>query len=126
MEAKKGDHEMTHPDSPCRPGKPRVDLETRLYRWLGQYDGVIYTDPPGDRLYMCRTKDSVIKTGNDGSVLWIGTPDTWYWHCRFPEARKLAWFILWNWWAKSTWFGLRRWLWYRLLARQCNRIRGKA
>lgn len=28
------------------------------------------------------------------------------------EARQLAWWILWDWWAKATWFGLKRRLWY--------------
>lgn len=25
---------------------------------------------------------------------------------------KLAWFILWTWWAKGTWFGMKTRLWY--------------
>ncbi len=95
-------------------------IEDHLYRALGQYDGVIYTLPPGDQSYHRRTDDSVIKTSNDGFELWFGTPDHWDWHCKFPEARKLAWFILWTWWAKGTWFGLRSWLWYKLLARRCR------
>lgn len=103
-------------------GRQRVGFEERLYQWLGQYDGVIYTDPPGDKLRMKGT-DYVIKTSNDGYELWIGTMDEWRWHCRFPEARRLAWFILWTWWSKSTWFGLRRWAWYKLLTRQCDKTR---
>lgn len=106
-----------------RIGPERIDLETWLYRRLGQHDGVIYTHPPGDSLYMVRTEDRVIKTGNDGFELWIGSPDQWYWHCKFDEARRLAWFILWNWWAKATWFGLRRWAWYKLLNRRCRRTK---
>lgn len=28
------------------------------------------------------------------------------------QARRLARWILWDWWAKATWFGLKRRLWY--------------
>ena len=49
---------------------------------------------------------------NDGFELWLGTRHKWHVFYDAAEARKLAWFILWTWWAKSTWFGLKRKLWY--------------
>lgn len=57
----------------------------------------------------------VASTGNDGYELWLG-----YWHAwkiSYPtkEARHLAWWILWHWWARQTWFGLRRWVYYKAL-----------
>lgn len=49
---------------------------------------------------------------NDGFELWLGY--RWKWHVFYKDkdARRLAWFILWDWWAKSTWFGLKRRIWY--------------
>lgn len=50
---------------------------------------------------------------NDGHELWICyTHGKWLFHCRAEAARELAWFILWTWWAKGTWFGVKRRLWY--------------
>lgn len=58
----------------------------------------------------------VATTGNnDGFELWLGTMYEWHVFYRAPEARKLAWFILWTWWIKGTWCGSRRWIWYKLL-----------
>lgn len=105
-------------------GKRRVGLEERLYQWLGHYD-YPYTHPPGHELRMMIDDDQLARVGNDGFELWLGTMDHWHVFYRAPEARKLARFILWNWWAKATWFGLRPWLWYKLLARRCNRDRAR-
>ena len=49
---------------------------------------------------------------NDGHELWLGTPNHWHVFYRAKDARRLAWFILWEWWAKGTWFGLKRKIWY--------------
>jgi hypothetical protein len=49
---------------------------------------------------------------NDGHELWLGTPNTWHVFYRAKDARRLAWFILWEWWAKGTWFGLKSKIWY--------------
>lgn len=37
---------------------------------------------------------------------------------RRGEAMQLAWFILWEWWAKARWFGLKDRLWYWALSRR--------
>ena len=56
---------------------------------------------------------------NDGFELWIAyTGGKWIAHFRAKAARQLAWFILWNWWAKSTWCGLKRRIWYWALSRR--------
>jgi len=53
---------------------------------------------------------------NDGCELWLGyRRGRWQGFYRDRHARQLAWFILWTWWAKGTWFGLKRWLWYKTL-----------
>jgi hypothetical protein len=49
---------------------------------------------------------------NDGHDLWLGTPNQWYVFYEAKYARRLAWFILWEWWAKGTWFGLKSKLWF--------------
>ena len=45
----------------------------------------------------------------------------WY-RYGLEDARKLAWFTLWDWWTKSTWFGLKRRLWYWALRVRCERF----
>jgi hypothetical protein len=67
----------------------------------------------------------VVRTGNDGTELWLGYRTAWRFHCRHEEARTLAWFILWQWWAKSTWFGLKRVIWYWALRRIMDAHRKK-
>ena len=57
----------------------------------------------------------VFSTGDDGFVLWIGYPHKWHFSVDRSEARRLAWFVLWTWWARGEWFGLRRWAYYRAL-----------
>jgi hypothetical protein len=52
---------------------------------------------------------------NDGAELWLGYHWKWLAHYDARDARRLAWFILWTWWAKGTWFGLKRWIWYKAL-----------
>jgi hypothetical protein len=49
---------------------------------------------------------------NDGHDLWLGTPNTWHVFYKAKDARRLAWFILWQWWAKGTWYGLKSKIWY--------------
>lgn len=64
-------------------------------------------DDDGDPLHIATTHN------NDGFELWLGYR-LGKWHVFYPdrEARKLAFFILWDWWAKATWFGLKRKIWY--------------
>ena len=110
-----------------------MKTKVRLARWLFHaladdewMDGGAKTSPPGsaqrlefgeldgDKLNPAGMRPMYIAdTGpNDGSELWLGTHDKWYVFYRAEDARRLAWFILWTWWAKSTWFGLKRRLWY--------------
>lgn len=61
----------------------------------------------GEPLYSATTH------GNDGHDIWIANEKgNWIIFFSQKAARKLAWFILWDWWAKGTWFGLKRMLWY--------------
>ena len=58
---------------------------------------------------------------NDGFELWIGTPNKWHVFYSAKQARRLAWFILWDWWFVSTWFGVKRKIWYWALHLDCER-----
>lgn len=57
---------------------------------------------------------------NDGHDLWLcyNHDGKWLAHYRAPDARRLAWFILWDWWAIGTWFGVKRKIWYWALREQ--------
>lgn len=96
-------------------------MEEKLYEWLGQYDG-FYTHPPLDHRKMYTKDGYVISLNNDGFETWIGTPDKWYWHTKNADFRKIA---LWHLriWIFVDWFGLRSWLWYKLLHRQCRKYK---
>jgi hypothetical protein len=82
------------------------------------------SNPPTDN-YVLRVRHDdfthVWSVGNDGMELWVGYPDEWLFHCSMREARRAAWFILWDVWARGSWFGLRLWLWYRALHRAVRR-----
>ncbi len=58
---------------------------------------------------------------NDGFDLGIGYPDEWHVFINRKEAAALWWAITRR--ALSTWFGVRRWLWYKLLNRRVERTR---
>lgn len=73
----------------------------------------------------------VARTSNDGFELWLAYNEPGHgWLAHYPSkaARQLAWFVLWHWWGKSTWFGLKRKLWYwalheRLMSQEWYRKR---
>lgn len=107
--------------------RPRLRLEERLFDALGEEWGGS-ANPPGDHLSIHirdyepdqfgRPVYYVAATSNDGFDLWLGKSYEWDTFMSASEARRLAWFILWRWWGRGTWFGLRRWIWYRLLHRR--------
>jgi len=68
-------------------------------------------DDDGEPMHVATTYN------NDGFELWIGYRNAgWQHHSRAEHARRLAWFILWDWWIVSTWFGLKRKIWYWALS----------
>lgn len=77
--------------------------------------------PPGSTQFLkfCAHDDNdyqiATTDNNDGFELWLGSPHEWHVFYSAPDARRLAWFVLWEWWAKSTWFGLKRAIYYWLL-----------
>jgi hypothetical protein len=90
-----------------------------------------YCSPPGSEIWVefgevdpghGRPLYTATTYNNDGFELWIAyTKGPWLTHFRASDARRLAIIILWDWWIKSTWLGLKRALWYRSLRWICRR-----
>lgn len=59
---------------------------------------------------------------NDSFEIGIGYPNKWHCILRRETIHKFIWWYL-RLWIFSEWFGLRRWLWYKLLFRSCDRQR---
>lgn len=99
-----------------------MKAKQRLVEWIFKNlaGGPEYCTPPGDWLRLeFGEMDGDLPmhyagTLNDGSELWLAYNHggKWLAHYRAEYARELAWFILWDWWAKATWFGLKRKIWY--------------
>lgn len=97
-------------------------LSNKIYYYLA-YKRYGNINVPGDRLRLEIIDDNlkyIIATTNDGYDLFIGYPDEWLFNCSAKSARKIAKFIIWDWWIKSTWFGLRRYIWYWALSKRCK------
>lgn len=65
----------------------------------------------------------VVRFNNDAHELWFGFPNEW----RMSMTRRsfhaiMRWYL--SRWTFGEWFGLKRWLWYKLLHRRVNRYRG--
>lgn len=103
-------------------------LANFVFKWLSG-DPSEYCVPPGSevrKLFGEKDDDVPMFTAstynNDGFELWICyTRDKWLVHFRRNEALELAWIIVWDWWIKSTWFGLKRKIWYWSL----HQVRGE-
>lgn len=94
-------------------------IERFLYRILGQED-YPYVRPPlcGRKFYF--TEDQLIKFNNDGHDVWLGSSDSWDWHCNHREFRRIiAWYLYQ--WVIIDWFGLRSKIWFFLLSRKIKR-----
>lgn len=89
-----------------------------------------YCTPPGSEVWKefgemdgKRPMYTATTYNNHGFELWItytaGGP--WLIHLWAKEARELAWIILWDWWIKSTWCGLKRRIWYWALSAKNRR-----
>lgn len=102
------------------------DLRLQISRWItnnlgDNFWGEGNNCPPGtaQKLIFGEPDDDGIPMhiattyNNDGFELWIGyRKGAWELFFKAEHARRLAWFILWDWWAKGTWFGLKRKIWY--------------
>ncbi len=69
-----------------------------------------------------KTHSVKAKFGNDASEIWIAEQyiepnihsEKWVFHDKTWVFRRIAFWYLWN-WAWSEWFGIRRWLYYKVL-----------
>ena len=59
----------------------------------------------------------VLANNNDGFELWFGTRDRWSHHMSSGEVRTLTRYLLWDWYVKARWLGLRRPIYYWALHR---------
>lgn len=97
----------------------KKSVARRIYNTLGDDCGGSPSPPgsacrlefgePGDD---GRPMDIATTDNNDGSDLWLGWRSEWHVFYEAKHARRLAWFILWTWWVKGTWCGLKRRIWY--------------
>lgn len=60
---------------------------------------------------------------NDGSEIGIGRPDEWFVILSKGVVLRLAWFTIWTWWIKGTWFGLKRAIYYSTLHKIVQRYK---
>lgn len=65
----------------------------------------------------------VFASNNDGFELWFGTGNEWEWSLESSEVRLLTKYIIWNWWVKSRWLGIRRPLYYWALHKHIEKWR---
>jgi hypothetical protein len=93
----------------------------KIARWIYEHLGDDYggnPSPPGQGkgvdfgIIEHGDPQHIARIYNDGFELWLGTMRKWHVFYSAQDARRLAWFILWDWWAVSTWFGLKRKIWY--------------
>lgn len=101
-------------------GRPRRTLEERAYSALGnEWCGNI--TPPMDHRSFYRG-ERVLSFVNDGWDIGVGTADEWIYIFRRDEFRWMVFTYL-KAWALKDWFGLRSWLWFKLLTRKCARFK---
>ena len=96
-------------------------IEDKLFIILGDDWGGNPSPPGGNVTIRTKGREQGVEhvfswQSNDGFELGIGYPDQWLAHLGRKEAAWLWWTITLR--ALSTWFGLRRWLWYQLLGRR--------
>lgn len=96
--------------------------ENKLYDLLG-YRLVGNTVPPLDNTTLHYHDDGihwVASITEDAHEVGLGYYDEWKMFINRPQFHKIIRWYLWQ-WSVHDWFGLRRWLWYKLLHRMVNR-----
>lgn len=84
--------------------------------WVGDRNVIHAKDPGGDDY-------QVFASNNDGFELWMGWGSHWKYHLNENEVRSLFWWILWEWYGRARWFGLRRPLYYWALKRHVKNFK---
>lgn len=111
-----------------------MSIETKIMEIVGKdfagndappYPRPLYYRCDGNGLLRVETCDrdtQVISSNNDGFEVWFGWGDHWKHHMGEAEVRALFWWLLWEWYAKARWFGLRRPIYYWALRRHVRRF----
>ena len=68
----------------------------------------------------------IITSNNDGFELWFGTPQEWRFHMRSEDVRLLFRYLVFEWFIRARWLGLRRWLYYRALNSHVSQLKRRA
>lgn len=96
-------------------GGHNVPPEAKTKRYIENHEGVVEID----REQSLNVEEyRVFAPNNDGMELWFGYGNEWRWHLSNAETRSLFWWLLWEWYAKARWFGLRRPIYYWALRKQ--------
>lgn len=77
------------------------------------------------KVYPLKDKSSgyqIWRGDNDGFELWMGWDRHWDHHLRQEEVRALFWYLLFEWFMKARWFGLRRPIYYWALKRHVRQF----
>lgn len=90
--------------------------------WGGNYE----VPNAGTMRYSWMDDERVFASQNDGFELWFGYPDRWEWHIDQREVHLLTRFLIWDWWIKSRWLGLRRPIYYKALHSSVSQHRRRA
>lgn len=111
-----------------------ADIYERVMAWVGtewcgnngppEPPSVYYSTDGSARVIPRGTEDAyVLASNNDGFELWFGTPHKWYHHMNQREVRLLTRYLLWDWYVKARWLGLRRPIYYWALRKHLDRWR---
>lgn len=65
----------------------------------------------------------VFASNNDGFELWVGWDNQWDAHFNQAEVRALLRYLIFEWFMKARWFGLRRPLYYWALKRHVKQFK---
>lgn len=95
-------------------GGARRPPEAKTFRYVVDNDGLHPVTNTADEY-------QVFASNNDGMELWLGYRDQWKYHMSTPEVKALFWWILWEWYVKARWFGLRRPIYYWALRKSIRK-----
>jgi len=70
---------------------------------------------------------NVAVTNEFGSSLWIAYNHSgeWRFHTDARYAFRLAWWILWHWWVKATWCGIKTRLYFWALRKELRPLKAQ-
>lgn len=104
-------------------------IERKLYHALaGKWDGDNECAPIDHKTLRFMGEsgcEEVVCILNDAFEVGLGWPERWHVLYRRKDFHRIIRWYLWQ-WAFSEWFGLRRWIWYKLLNRSMTEFTARA